>query len=977
MVEIYLIYGLSFILLGAAALLQPRDSEALPISRHFWLLGLFGLLHGGKEIYDAWVFGTGASGPAVGWTGVSLLITSFLPLFEFGRRTTADWLSARTLPWWAPTSAWVYGPVLLSLLLTFVVTTDRAAGLDAVARYILAFPGAVLAGLTLRRAFRESSVAKHVLWFSFVAYAILGGLITGRVAEFPTWLPTSAAFLDATGIPVQVLRASCAFAAMLSLSILVRSEARMAVARVRESAIRFQNLAESLERRIEKRTSALRESEERLTGFVDAASDWLWETDEQHRFTYMSQDADNVKSNSSAVNLGTTRFDWRLPEDKDDEKWRHHKADLDSARPFKNFEFPIRNPDGSVRHIRINGRPVFAEGGKFVGYRGTGSDVTEQKRDEQARLALIEDKEHEIQARQLAEIERDQAMARLSEAIESISEGFAVWGADDRLVMCNSRYLEVFRQLSDILVPGMTFEDFLRMAVERGVYDLGDQTLEAFIESRMEEHRNPADAFERKLGNEQWVRISKRRTESGGIVGIWTDVTERRKAEETIRDLAMSDSLTGLANRYRFHADIERALVDAKRQNDRVALLMLDLDKLKNVNDEFGHSVGDILLKQVAGRLVACARETDTVARLGGDEFAVVMTHMDDVEAPAHLAERIIESMAKSFDLGEHAVEIGTSIGISVYPDDDEDVEPLIRKADSALYQAKAEGRGNFKLYDAVIHDAVLATKRIERDLRLAIDRDEFVLHYQPQIDIATRQVTGAEALIRWQHPERGLLSPGDFIGIAESSDLIVEIGRRVLQKACQQAEKWQADPLVPPLLVAVNISPRQFKNDDLVALVEDTLRETGLAAGSLELEITEGTMMEDFEQASETLSHLSKLGVKIAIDDFGTGYSSLAYLKRFPVQRLKIDQSFVRGLTTDNDDTAIVRAVIGLGHSLRLNVIAEGVETDVELDILAGLGCQEAQGYLFCRPVAAEDFKAWIAARHEALAVEADTVPA
>lgn len=605
-------------------------------------------------------------------------------------------------------------------------------------------------------------------------------------------------------------------------------------------------------------------------------------------------------------------------------------------------------------------------------------DLEERVRKRTADLAEKNSALHiEIETRELAEREREAAKTRLFDAIDSISEGFAIWGSDDRLVMCNSRYLDGFQEISDILVPGVHYEDFLRAAVERGVYDPGDLPVDDFIQDRLEEHRNPDGAFERRVGGGRWMRISKRRTDSGGIVGIWTDITERKKAEETIRNLAMSDPLTGLANRNLFHANFEQALTDAKRPNDQVALLILDLDRLKNVNDEFGHPVGDALLKKVASRLVACARETDTVARLGGDEFAIIMTHVDCADAPARLASRVIDSLSAGIDVNGQSLQIGASIGISVYPDDDTDIQELIRKADSALYQAKIKGRGNYQLYDAVIHNAALATMQIERELRQAIDRNEFILHYQPQIDVETRRVTGAEALIRWRHPERGLLAPAEFIEVAESSDLIVQIGRQVLQMACEKAKQWQADARMTTLRVAVNISPRQFKSDDLVSLVEDTLRTTGLAAEFLELEITEGSMMEDIGQASETLSCLTKLGICIAIDDFGTGYSSLEYLKRFPVQRLKVDQSFVRGLTTDRDDAAIVEAVIRLGHGMRLNVIAEGVETDEQLAALSELGCDDAQGYLFCRPMPPDEITAWVQAQHKAATVKPNTVPA
>jgi diguanylate cyclase (GGDEF)-like protein/PAS domain S-box-containing protein len=618
------------------------------------------------------------------------------------------------------------------------------------------------------------------------------------------------------------------------------------------------------------------------------------------------------------------------------------------------YEFRAIRKDGSLAWVRNQVRVVEWEGEPAIQVHWT--DITEFKQ---------------------AERERDRAEARLVDAIESVSEGFALWDSDDRLVLSNANYLEMFSELSDILVAGVHFEDFLKAAVERGVYDTEGEPVESFVARRLTEHRNPTEVFERLVGGERWVRISKRRTESGGVVGIWTDITERKRTENEIRELAMSDALTGLANRNRFHSDLGRALANAKRHDYRVALLFLDIDKFKSVNDEFGHPVGDDLLKQVASRLVAATREADTVARLGGDEFAIIMTHVERADAPAPLASRIIESLSAPFHLSGQIVEIGSSVGISVYPDDDTVVDELIRKADAALYQAKARGVGNYRLYDAALHDATRAVKRIERELRLAIDRDEFTLYYQPQFDISTKRVTGAEALVRWQHPERGLLSPGEFITVAESSILIVQIGQRVLQMACAQAKQWQAEAQMPALRVAVNISPRQFKSDELVGLVEDTLRETGVAGESLEVEITEGMMMEDVEQARETLSRLKELGVSIAIDDFGTGYSSLAYLKRFPVQRLKIDQSFVRGLTTDADDAAIVKAVIQLGHNLRLTVIAEGVEADEQLAVLRDLGCDEAQGYLFCRPVPPDEFTAWVEARHQLRPLEPTTAPA
>ena len=827
--------------------------------------------------------------------------------------------------------------------------------------------------------------------------------------------------------------------------------------------------------------------------FAAMASDWLWETDEKHRFVHFSPDADRVDANSSGANLGITRFDRRLASDRDDEKWRRHGADLDAHRPFKNFEFPLKVADESVRHIRVSGRPIFSPEGKFIGYRGTGTDITEQmeassklrrrekefrallesapdamvisgsdgvivhvnaqaealfgydrqeligkpieelvpeslrgrhlthhehylanpgvrsmgaglellackkdggtvpveislsairtserqlvaasvrditerKRDQEKTLALIAEKDREARTRQIAEKERDQAMGRLTEAIESISEGFAIWASDDRLVMCNSRYLEGFHELSDILKPGVHFEDFLRAAVERGVYDAGDRPIDDFIRERLKEHRNPDGAFERRLGDKRWLRISKRRTDSGGIVGIWTDITEGKKAEETIRDLALNDPLTGLANRNRFHQCLKEAIASAKRLDTHVALLFLDLDGFKRVNDEIGHPGGDALLKQVARRFTAPTRETDTVARLGGDEFAIIMTNTTGADASSLLAKRILDGMARPFSVNGQDVMSGTSIGISIYPDDDTEVDGLIRKADLALYQAKNLGRGTFQLYDEEMHSVVRRAREIETELRGALARNELVLHYQPQLDIAGSKVTGAEALVRWRHPDRGLLAPAEFIDVAEASGLIVQIGDWVLGEACAQSRRWSAAGL-PALRIAVNISARQFRSDDLVETVRRVLNDTGVEPGLIELEITESMIMHDIEQTSERLARLTDLGLEIAIDDFGTGYSSLAYLKQFPVQRLKIDKSFVAMLEAESDDAAIVEAIIRLGHSLRLKITAEGVETSQQLATLRALGCDEVQGYYFAKPMPANEFSDWLSARRQ-----------
>lgn len=442
-------------------------------------------------------------------------------------------------------------------------------------------------------------------------------------------------------------------------------------------------------------------------------------------------------------------------------------------------------------------------------------------------------------------------------------------------------------------------------------------------------------------------------------------MADRRRAEESFQETLRKDPLTGLANRQTYRERLEEAVKNADRLGRTIALMFVDLDSLKTVNETYGHPVGDGLLKDVAAQLGKAVRQTDTVARLGGDEFAVILTNMEDIQPADMMAKRIIELVSQPRVIDDCYLTPGCSVGICFCPQDAQDPDELIRKAELALYQAKAEGPDNYHLYDEALHSKVKAQVALEQEMRLALARDEFVLHYQPQIDVAGGQVVGAEALVRWQHPIRGLVPPGEWIPTAEANGLIVPIGEWVLSQACTQNKAWQSAGM-SPFRIAVNISACQFRSDDLVATVESVVRDTALAPKWLELEITESMVIDDVEGVIGKLERLNALGVEIAIDDFGTGYSSLAYLKRFPVDRLKVDRSFVQNITTDSDDAAITEAVINLGHSLNLNVIAEGVETGEQLAFLSSRGCDGVQGFYFGRPMPAEDFEEWISMRQD-----------
>ena len=557
--------------------------------------------------------------------------------------------------------------------------------------------------------------------------------------------------------------------------------------------------------------------------------------------------------------------------------------------------------------------------------------------------------------------ELSEAKAQLYDAVESISEGFALWDADDRLIMCNERYRHMYTEIADILVPGLSFQAFLRAAHGRGIFMIGEaEDLETVIADRVNRHRTTVSAFEQQLGNGRWVRVSKRQTKTGHVVGILTDVSDRKQSEAMIKRMAHQDSLTSLPNRTLFLERLEEATAYSRRNDRIVALMLLDLDNFKKVNDTFGHPAGDELLQQVSRRLFNCIRVTDTVARLGGDEFAIIATQVKSLHDINILAERIVASMDKPFQLDSHEVYTGTSIGITVFPHDDGDTHQLMRNADLALYRAKEDGRGGYQVYDEHLNAEMQARRQLEMDLRVAIERDELHVVYQPQFDIESGAIIGAEALLRWTHPTRGPVSPGEFIPVAEATRLIIPISQWILETVCNQIRQWRAAGL-PEICISVNVSPLQFRQDDMVQQLTEVLHNNELAPHWLELEITEGIAMEAGDDILEILTRLKSLGINLAIDDFGTGFSSLNRLKKFPVDRIKIDQSFVRDITTDMNDAAISAAVVRLGHSLNLTVIAEGVETVQQLEFLAEQDCDEIQGYLMSKPLKAADFEAFL----------------
>jgi len=435
------------------------------------------------------------------------------------------------------------------------------------------------------------------------------------------------------------------------------------------------------------------------------------------------------------------------------------------------------------------------------------------------------------------------------------------------------------------------------------------------------------------------------RNQQAVLVAI-LDVTERKQAEARIEHMAHHDALTDLPNRVLFHRRLGEALARVGCGGGNLAVLCIDLDQFKSVNDTLGHPIGDVLLKTVAGRLGRCLRETDMVARLGGDEFAIIMPSIDGPHDAEMVASRVVERLGQPYQVGGHEVFVGASVGIAIAPGDGEDADMLLRNADMALYRAKADGRGRLHFFEPELDRRIQLRRALELDLRKALSNSEFELYYQPLINVRTGQVSAFEALLRWQHPERGLVSPAEFIPLAEEIGLIIPLGEWVLREACAEAMTWPAD-----VKVAVNLSPVQFKSRSLVSAVLTALAYSRLPAARLELEITESVLLGETDANLATLHQLRELGVHISMDDFGTGYSSLSYLRSFPFDKIKIDQSFVRELAERPDCMAIIRAVAGLGKSLGIATTAEGVETLEQLERLRAEGCTEVQGYLFSPP--------------------------
>jgi diguanylate cyclase (GGDEF)-like protein len=528
----------------------------------------------------------------------------------------------------------------------------------------------------------------------------------------------------------------------------------------------------------------------------------------------------------------------------------------------------------------------------------------------------------------------------LQTVLNNMSQGVLMFDSETRLIFCNQRYIELYGLSPEIVKPGCSLRNLLRHRIETGSFSGDADEYVARLADGIAEGKTFNNIV--NLPDGRAFSVVNKPVAGGGWLATHEDVTERQRSEERIAHMARHDALTDLPNRVLLLEQLNHEIKRVKR-GECMAVLCLDLDQFKSVNDALGHHIGDELLKLVGERLRGCTRELDVVARMGGDEFAIIMTQMDQAADAATLSKRIRDSVIKPYQVEGHQIVTDISIGISVAPMDAVESDELLRNADMALYDAKADGRGTFRFFEPEMNTRMKVRRELEMDLRKALASEQFELHYQPLVVLETNEVNGFEALLRWKHPARGLISPADFIPIAEETGLIVPLGEWVLNAACTEAVDWPEH-----IKVAVNLSPAQLNCRNLVSMVKSALNESGMRPQKLQLEITETVLLQNTFTTLATLHELRKMGVQIALDDFGTGYSSLSYLRSFPFDKIKIDRSFIQDLSNGAEPLAIVNAVAGLAKCLNMTSTAEGVETQQQLDVLQAIGCTEMQGYLF-----------------------------
>lgn len=671
----------------------------------------------------------------------------------------------------------------------------------------------------------------------------------------------------------------------------------------------------------------MRDADLRLLQVIDLAVEYYWEQDARGRFTCVMFSSRLLEQENAGRYLGKTFWEMEDNPAAATGIWEKYRAKFDALKPIRNFVIWRHDPERGGYYLCIDGHPRFDDDGSFLGYCGVVRDVTLEKQTEDHAESL-----------ELAAI-----------GIGHVADG--------------GRFIHANRKLCDML--GYTREELQELTVKQISHaedtNVTDQARSGLRSGSLESFKCEK-RYIRKDGTPIWVGLTiatKRDLQGMPMydVSIVEDISARKEAEARVQYLATHDEMTGLANRALFTQLLKHAFETGRRYSRTFALLFIDLDRFKQINDSLGHAGGDLLLKEMAARFIACVRSSDVVARLGGDEFVVLVQEVAGKQQIAAVARNILAAAIKPLQIFGQEVRVTASVGISTFPGDGEDEQMLMKNADIAMYQAKEEGKNNFQFYTAALKSNTVEKLALESHLRHAVERCEFDVFYQAKVGIQTGEIRGVEALLRWSNATLGHVSPAQFIPLAEETGMIIPIGRWVIRKACEQIRNWNGQAL-PPVCISVNLSPRQFSDPELVPFIKRTLMETGIETGRLELEITESMVMHNAERSLQKLNEIKALGIRIAIDDFGTGYSSLSQLKKFPVDTLKVDRSFIREIQTDEEDRAITSAIITMGKTLGLTVVAEGVETAEQQSFLCSNGCDEIQGYYFSKPIPCADFE-------------------
>ena len=681
---------------------------------------------------------------------------------------------------------------------------------------------------------------------------------------------------------------------------------------------------------------ALQSSLEDFRTLAEAIPQMVWIAGPDGRNVYFNQQWMDYTGLTLAESLGQGSNKPFHPED----ELRAADAWLraTSTKSAYTLECRLRRGDGVYRWWLIRGVPLQDTSGAILKWFGTCTDIHDLKLIEEA--LFVEKESAQIRLNSIGDSVLCTDIAGRINFLNSAAESLTGWSIEESKCRPIVEILRIREAYSGEIASNQ-MDDAVRE----------DRIVQLPLNCVLLQRNGTEVAIEGSV-----APIHGREGHPTGTVIVVRDVSAARAMSLQMIHLAEHDSLTGLPNRLLLNDRVSQAIASAVRHKHKVALLFLDLDGFKHINDSLGHAIGDKLLQSVGHRLVDCVRATDTVSRQGGDEFIVLLSEVENPEDAAITARRMLEAVAEPQPIDMHELHVTTSLGLSVYPDDGADAETLIKNADTAMYQAKENGRQSYQFFKPAMNARAVERQSIEESLRRALKRQEFAVHYQPKVDLRTGRITGAEALIRWTHPTRGLVSPAQFIPIAEDSGLIVPIGSWVLREACKQVRAW-ADRGLPAATIAVNVSAMEFRQENYLDGVFGILRETGVNPSSLELELTESVLMKGAESVASVLKELRARGVQIAVDDFGTGYSSLSYLRKFPIDVLKIDQSFIRQITATPDDATIVSAIISMGISMNLRVIAEGVETQEELAFLRAHQCHEAQGYYFSKPVLPDQF--------------------